>query len=234
MLMPNQTLFITGTDTHVGKTTLAALIMNELTQRKQRTLGYKPVASGAQKHSSGTLQNADGLILQRAGSVAVSYPHTNPYVFQPAIAPHIAAQQTNTTIKPSILDAGLKNLQTQCDYLIVEGAGGWRLPLSDDYFLSDWVIQHHLPVLLVVGGRLGCLNHALLTTECILADGGKLVGWVFNQIEAQMASVPENIQTLKNLLPTAYLGALPYIKNTNSISMQSFVYWDRLLTAIKT
>lgn len=206
-------LFITGTDTEVGKTFIACTIMDYVKQRGTTSIGFKPVASGCEETDAG-LVNSDALALQKASSFELEYAEVNPFSFKEPIAPHLAAKKEQQTISLSALTNSYLNLtEKKSDLLLVEGAGGWRLPLGDQVFMSDFVKQHKLPVLLVVGMRLGCLNHARLTAEAILNDGLKLAGWVANHVNTEMAYCSENIDALKDLIPAPFIGELPMVNH---------------------
>lgn len=211
--------FVTGTDTEVGKTFVSVGLLGILNQKGLLTAAYKPVAAGCEVTEQG-LRNADALDLQSHASMDLSYDEVNPIAFEAAIAPHIAAQkmaQDNPlqSISVDTIREGFNNLlQKKPDVLVVEGAGGWRLPLGIDFegharYLSEVVVERNLSVILVVGMRLGCLNHAVLTAECIRNDGLKIAGWVANQIDPDMPQLQENIDSLKSLLDAPFLGALP-------------------------
>ena len=164
--------FVTGTDTGVGKTLVTAALLRLLRERGLRVRGLKPVASGAASTPQG-LRNDDALALQAESSPPVDYDTVNPYCFAPAIAPHLAAAEQDVPIALAALTAWYQRSSAQCDAVLVEGAGGWRVPLHPAGFLSDLPEALELPVLLVVGLRLGCLNHARLTCEAIA--GGRPV-----------------------------------------------------------
>ncbi len=217
-------VFITGTDTHVGKTYITRSLINGLQQGGHHCIGCKPIASGATVNAKGKLENDDAKALQQASSIELNYDDINAYTFAPSIAPHIAAQKSQQIITPITLDKMVTNLSQQTQWLIVEGAGGWQLPLSCDTFLSDWVISQSMSIILVVGGKLGCLNHALLTVEKIIQDGGHLIGWVFNQVDPVMDCVQENIRSLKSMIAAPCLGVFPY-QPTSKIQY-THAYWN--------
>lgn len=196
-------IFVTGTDTDAGKTFVSVLLLKALNQMNYQTAGFKPIAAGCE-WSDGILKNADALALQAAASVKLPYEKVNPISFEPPIAPHIAAQLSGETLSLERISRALNDLQeTQADLLLIEGAGGWRLPLSapnqgdSPFYLSDWVAQKKLPVILVVGMKLGCLNHALLSYEQIKRDGLEVMGWVANQVQRDMLYYQENLATLQ-------------------------------------
>lgn len=202
-----QTIFITGTDTDAGKTYVAVALLQGLKALGYRTVAQKPVAAGV--NDAGF--NIDALQLQRHATEQLSYEMVNPYCLTDAVAPHLAAAKTGLVIDAKILSKALSQLQnTDADIALVEGAGGWLLPLDDHSTMADWVAEQQLPVLLVVGMKLGCLNHALLTVREIERSGLKLVGWVANCIDPDMAYQQENILYLQQSLMAPCLGVLPY------------------------
>jgi len=202
-------LFITGTDTGVGKSLVACALLAGFSRLGLRTAAMKPVASGCEITPLG-LRNQDALQLAARTSCTVPYETLNPYAFQPAIAPHIAADQTGISMDGQHIAALYKNIAAQADICVVEGAGGWLVPLNRTETMADLVAVLDLPVVLVVGMRLGCLNHALLTAESISARGVSLAGWVANQIVPDMDNVDQNIETLHKYLPGSFLGIVEY------------------------
>lgn len=227
---PQHRLFITGTDTDAGKTHITHFLLSALAQQGMRTVGYKPIASGAARGVSGHLENTDVLSLQQASSVKRPYTDINAYTFAPAIAPHLAAKQSQTQIDTHKLNTQLQHLSTQADYVIIEGAGGWQLPLCDNRYLSDWVVENRLPVILVVGGKLGCLNHALLTLSKIQNDGGRCIGWIWNTHDPNMAYLHENQDTLRTHLPVPCLSVFSH----NKTPVPEYFDWQSLFSAISS
>ncbi|KOO59309.1 dethiobiotin synthetase [Rheinheimera sp. KL1] len=202
-----QTIFITGTDTDAGKTYVAVALLQGLKALGYRTVAQKPVAAGV----NGAGFNTDALQLQQHATEQLSYEIVNPYCLTDAVAPHLAAAKAGLSIEPAVLTKELQKLQAvDADIALVEGAGGWLLPLDDHSTMADWVAEQQLPVLLVVGMKLGCLNHALLTVREIERSGLKLVGWVANCIDPDMAYQQENILYLQQSLMAPCLGVLPY------------------------
>ena len=202
-----QTIFITGTDTDAGKTYVAVALLQGLKALGYRTVAQKPVAAGV--NNAGF--NTDALQLQLHATEQLSYDLVNPYCLTDAVAPHLAAAKVGLCIDPAVLSAHLQQLRcTNADIALVEGAGGWLLPLDDNSTMADWVTEQQLPVLLVVGMKLGCLNHALLTVREIERSGLKLLGWVANCIDPDMAYQQENISYLQHRLTAPCLGILPY------------------------
>lgn len=198
--------FIAGTDTGVGKTFIACQLLRAAQQRGLRTLGLKPLAAGAEITLNG-LRNDDALLLLQASTVQLPYNAINPFCFEPPVAPHIAAQKNGCELDAKTIAQNIRNTlqQTDADYALVEGAGGWRLPLNDTETFADVVKLLQMPVILVVGMKLGCINHALLTAEAIRADGLELHGWIANDLGEPMTMLEENIATLERLLPAPRL-----------------------------
>jgi len=203
----SRSFFITGTDTGVGKTLVSCALIHALITRGLKVAGMKPIASGSEWLPQG-LRNSDALSLQQAANVAADYQLINPYCFAPPIAPHLAARQANAVIEMPVLQRAHAALASQADVVIVEGAGGWRVPLPSGY-LSDFPEAEGMAVILVVGLRLGCLNHAVLSAEVIQAGRCRLVGWVGNGIDPEFALLQENLETLRERLPAPCLGVLP-------------------------
>ncbi|WP_428311639.1 dethiobiotin synthase [Hydrocarboniphaga sp.] len=202
-----KTLFITGTDTGVGKTHVSSLLLSAARAAGVRACGYKPVASGCER-IDGELRNEDALALQAAAGTREPYAAINPYAFEPAIAPHIAARQAGVTIDLGRLTQGAQQLEARHDWLLVEGAGGWLVPLNEQASFADWVAAHGWPVLLVVAMRLGCINHALLSAEAIRSRGLRLIGWVANELPPAQPQVDDNVRTLEQRLDAPLLARL--------------------------
>ncbi len=202
--------FVTGTDTGVGKTVVTTALMHALGARGLRVLGMKPVASGAELTPAG-LRNDDAASLLAAANVAVGYDELNPYVFEPPIAPHLAAREARVRIDFGRIAEQAGRLRVRCDVLLVEGVGGWRVPLGPDGDVADLAARLGHPVVLVVGVRLGCLNHAVLSAESIGAAGLPLAGWVANVVDPDTARLRDNLATLAALLPAPCLGTVPHL-----------------------
>ena len=193
--MSGRGFFITGTDTGVGKTVCSAALARALARRSARVAVMKPVASGALLTPQG-LRSEDALRLMAEASVAAPYETVNPYCFEPPISPHIAAAEAGVRIDLRRIGACYAALAAQADVVIVEGAGGWLAPLGPDSAMADIPRSLALPVILVVGMRLGCLNHALLSHESIRSHGAKFAGWVANGIDPALDRSAENHATL--------------------------------------
>jgi len=205
-------LFVTGTDTGVGKTRVALALIHALRARGLRVAAMKPVSAG---HAPGEL-NEDVVALLQAANVAADVRDVNPYAFTPAIAPHIAAQQAGGRIELDTIAAAYSRLAAKADVVVVEGAGGWRVPLNEREDMADLAQRLDLPVVLVVGLRLGCLNHALLTAESIANRHLPWAGWVGNHVDPAMAQAAENVAALHARLPTPCLGVQAFLQQENS------------------
>jgi len=203
-------VFVTGTDTSCGKTEIALALMEALRQSGATVLGMKPVASGCRPTPAG-LRNEDARRLQAQGSHQVAYEQVNAYAFEPPIAPHIAAEQAGVRIEPEVIAAAAEPLAARSDFLIVEGVGGWRVPLGPSLFASNLPLALDLPVVLVSGLRLGCINHSLLTVESIRMSGARLAGWIANQMDPEMPVRDENLATLAALIEAPCLGLVPWM-----------------------
>jgi dethiobiotin synthetase len=201
--------FIAGTDTGIGKTHASCTLLHALRAAGQVACGMKPVASGCMETADG-LRNEDALALLAAGSAPLPYARVNPVALRDPLSPHLAAAHEGVTIALPPLRAAFDALCAEHDAVVVEGVGGWRVPLAPGLFASDIARAWQLPVILVVGLRLGCLSHALLTAEAIVADGRPLLGWVGNRIDPSMDAPDENIATLRDLLPAPCLGILAH------------------------
>ena len=207
---PARGYFITGTDTGVGKTLVACALLHAFARAGYRALGMKPVASGGVRHAAGLI-NEDVEQLRAAGNVTAASALINPYCFEPAIAPHIAAAQAGINIELERVVRAYRLLAADADRVVVEGAGGFCVPLNCHETTADLVGLLGLPVVLVVGVRLGCLNHALLTAQDIRARGLQLAGWVANRIDAEMPAAGENVAALAERLAAPLLATLPFV-----------------------
>ena len=202
-------IFIAGTDTGVGKTLVAQVIVHILRKQYDKVGVMKPVASGA-VFQNGLLQNEDAILLQKACNISLPYALINPYCFSPAIAPHIAAELEGVEIDLKHVQSCYENIARQVDVVVVEGAGGWHTPLNNNETIETLAQQLSIPVVLVVGLRLGCLNHALLTMSAMHRSGVSILGWVGNVIESDYQYLNKNIQALKQRISAPCLGILPF------------------------
>ena len=196
--MTARTLFVTGTDTGVGKTTVACALIRQARDLGVKVCGWKPVATGCVRTAEG-LRNADALALQAAAGIGEPYALLNPCAFEPAVAPHLAARQADRPIRIVELDRAHRELAARYELIVAEGAGGWRVPLDEAWTLGAWVAEREWPALLVVGLRLGCLNHALMSAETIARDTC-LAGWVASVLPPPMALLEENLAALRERL----------------------------------
>ncbi|OQP35954.1 dethiobiotin synthase [Pantoea latae] len=202
--------FITGTDTEVGKTVASGALLQAANAAGYRTAGYKPVASGSEQTPEG-VRNSDALALQRYSSLTLSYQQVNPLAFIEPTSPHIVSAEEGRPIAFEALSQGLRALEAEAEWVLVEGAGGWYTPLSETQTFADWVTQEQLPVILVVGVKLGCINHAMLTADAVLARGLRLAGWIANDIEPPGKRHQAYMATLKQRLPAPFLGEIPWL-----------------------
>lgn len=224
----SQAYFIAGTDTDVGKTTIAAGLLHAARQHGLSTLAAKPVASGCVVTPKG-LRNSDALALIDESSIKLPYEQVNPFAFEPAIAPHVAAREAGVALNvPTLLQAMRHVLAQNADFTLVEGAGGWRVPLSGQANLSDLAIALKLPVILVVGVRLGCINHALLSAEVIARDGLQLAGWVANIVDPRTSRLEDNLSSLAERLPAPCLGRVPWLKQASADAVAAHLQLDLL------
>lgn len=211
-LLSAQSYFIVGTDTGVGKTFIASRIVQQFANQGYKTVGMKPIASGCEKNAQGEWVNEDVTALTNASNVQAPLNIINPYRFQPAIAPHIAASQAGVNIEIAKISQCFSTLQQQADIVIVEGAGGFLVPINPQETLADLAVALKLPIILVVGMRLGCINHALLTVEAIKQRGLHLAGLVANQIDPQMPVFQENLESLKTRIDAPLLEVVNWLK----------------------
>ncbi|MES9872964.1 MAG: dethiobiotin synthase [Candidatus Sedimenticola sp. 6PFRAG7] len=214
--------FITGTDTECGKTEITLGLMQLLQSKEQRVLGMKPVASGAEQAPAG-LRNEDAVRIRRQASLSVSYDLVNPYAFEPPIAPHLAAEQAGVEIDFEKIGLYYRKLSNQADRVIVEGVGGWRVPLNSGQTVTDLAVDLGLPVILVVGLKLGCINHALLTVESIRASGVTLAGWVANVADPLMLEPEGNLDSLKARIDAPLLGFVPRMEQPDAAAIASLL-----------
>ena len=207
--MGGKAFFVTGTDTEVGKTFIAASLLSIARQRGLRCAGIKPIAAGCE-WQDGALVNDDALALMAASGAGLDYGAVNPVALEPAIAPHIAAAQAGVRLSAGVLAESCRPvLAADYDLVVIEGAGGWFVPLDERETLADLCIDLDLPVILVVGMKLGCLNHALLTVASVAEAGLSVAGWVANTVTEGMPFLEENVRTLRHRLAAPCLGVVP-------------------------
>ena len=206
--------FITGTDTGVGKTVVAAALVRGLVRAGFRVSVMKPVASGSDRTIDG-LRNEDALTLMAASNVTAPYEIVNPYCFEPPISPHIAAEDAKIAIDIARIRQNFTTLSSQADWTVVEGAGGWLAPTGPRQSIRDLALALGLPVIMVVGVRLGCINHALLTKLAIETHGAHFAGWIANTLDPAMPRRPENLETLERLLDRPPLATVPALTSSS-------------------
>lgn len=208
--------FITGTDTDVGKTLVTACMVEQLQAIGCSVTAIKPVAAGCQV-AEGELVNFDALTLLAVMNQSLDYSVVNPIALQAAIAPHIAAEEEGVELSVEILRDVCDLEQHSTDFILIEGAGGWCVPLNDEQTLADFAVSESLDIILVVGLKLGCISHALLTVQAIHMAGLNLAGWVANVIDPDMLVIAENIETLKRRINAPLIAEIPFIESDNLI-----------------
>ena len=213
-----QGFFVTGTDTGVGKTLVSAALIHSLRDTGLRVAGMKPVASGCIETGHG-LRNEDADLLAKAANVSADYDLICPYRFLPSIAPHIAAKQEGIVISSDHILECYQRLESSCDTVVVEGVGGWQVPFDEQKNFSDLAIEFDLPVIIVVGARLGCINHALLTAESVLTSGLPVAGWVFNQVDPDMQQAAAVKETLQARMPGCLMADISWEKNPDVVEI---------------
>jgi dethiobiotin synthetase len=221
-------VFVTGTDTDCGKTQVSLALMERLQQCGLTVLGMKPVASGCERTSQG-LRNQDALRLQAGGSLERPYELINPYAFEPPIAPHIAAGRVGVEIERKVITARAEQLAADADFLVVEGVGGWRVSLGPSLSVSDLPSALDLPVVLVSGIRLGCINHTLLTVESIRSSGAWIIGWVANEIDPHMLARDETLADLSARIDVPCLGLVPWTASPDPYRLADYLDTGPLL-----
>ncbi len=201
-------VFVTGTDTGVGKTVVAAGLVRGLVAQGLRVAVMKPVASGSERTAEG-LRNEDALALMAASNAAAPYERVNPYCFEPPISPHIAADEAGIQVNLAQIRRDFEVLAASSDWVVAEGAGGWLAPIGPVTGIRELALTLHLPVVMVVGLRLGCINHALLTKLAIEAHGARFAGWIANTVDPSMSRRTENLETLIRLIGEPPLALVP-------------------------
>lgn len=228
--MPKRAFFVTGTDTEVGKTVVSAAILGMARQRGLRCVGIKPVAAGCRWHD-GRLVNDDALALMSASDTNLDYQRINPIALEPAIAPHIAAAKIGRDLVVESLASSCREiLEGDFDLAVIEGAGGWLVPLNDRETLADLCANLGAAVILVVGMKLGCINHALLTVKAIADFNLELAGWVGNCVAGEMPYLRENVATLRSRLRAPCLGIVPHLDDAEPQHAWRHLQIERLLT----
>lgn len=211
-------LFVTGTDTGCGKTRISCALLQALSQAGISAAGMKPIATGA-THTAGLLTHDDVKALVAASNVAIPRRYVNPYLFAPACSPNIAAHVTQTPIDPVVIEAAFKSCQSRADAVVVEGVGGWCVPLGDALWIEDIARRLRLPVLLVVGIRLGCINHAVLSARAIIESGLSLLGWVANVVDPTIYQPSAVIETITRHLDAPRLAIFDWAPAATSSTL---------------
>lgn len=229
--MAKHNYFVAGTDTDAGKTLVTTGILEAANRLGLKTIGLKPVAAGCEATADG-LRNDDALKLQQVASVKLGYDSVNPIALAAPVAPHIAATQAGRTLSADRIAALCRgSMMRSADLLLIEGAGGWRVPLNGREMLSRVPQLLETPVILVIGMKLGCINHALLSAEAIVRDGLRIAGWVANRVDPGMACYEENLATLKGLFPVPLLGEVPHLANPSAAAVADCLDVSSLLAA---
>lgn len=224
-----QSYFVTGTDTDAGKTFITCGLLEAAKNQNLTTIALKPVAAGCD-HTSEGLRNDDAVNLIEAMTCELPYSQVNPVALKAPIAPHIAASEEGRTISLDRLTGFCRGaLMKKYDIGFIEGAGGWRVPINNREMLSGLAGTMNAPVILVVGMKLGCISHTMLTVESILRDGCKLAGWVANQIDPDMSRFRSNVETLESMIPAPCLGVVPWLSEGSSFQAASFLDISPLL-----
>ena len=232
-------LFVTGTDTDVGKTEIASAILHLARQKGLSTAALKPIAAGCEfmtdEQGNSEWKNADAIRLQQLCTIPLSYREVNPIALQQTMAPHLAAYAENKLITVDRLAGLTQNiLQKKACLTVIEGAGGWRVPISHREMMSQYVQEMKFPVLLVAGIRLGCINHTLLTMEAIARDKLTCIGWIANCIDQDMHAVIENIQTLEHFLPVPCFGIIPFQQNISIEKVAEKFNFDLMIKQLES
>ena len=219
--------FVTGTDTGVGKTLVACALLHAFAARGLKVVGMKPVASGAERRGAG-LVHSDVEELIAAGNVDAPRRHVNPYCFEPPIAPHLAAERAGVKIELDRLEESWRDLAARAQVVIVEGVGGFRVPLGADRDTADLAARLALPVVMVVGMRLGCLNHALLTADAIAGRGLELAGWIANHIDPDMEAADDNVRSIERRVGAPLLARIAHAPSPRAAAVAASLDTRRL------
>ena len=216
------TYFITGTDTDIGKTAITCSLIAKLIEEGFRVGGMKPVAAGCHMED-GFMISDDVKKIIEVSNVDLNINEINPYQFEPPIAPHISFKKYKEEIDMHLIQKHLCSFENKIDYLFIEGVGGYAVPLTENFSTADFIAALDVPVILVVGMKLGCINHALLTVESILNKKQKLSGWVANRINMHMLAYEENVSFLKEKIKAPCLGEVPYLKDFDPFTASKFI-----------
>ncbi|BFI91188.1 dethiobiotin synthase [Enterobacterales bacterium endosymbiont of Anomoneura mori] len=219
--------FITGTDTKVGKTIFSIALLQFAKKIGYKSIGYKPISSGSKITKYG-LRNNDALLLKENSNIKLYYNKINPYNFLDNTSPNIVSKRIKNPISFYEISSKLRNIEKKANWIIIEGSGGWYTPISNIKKFSDWVIKENISIILVVGIKLGCINHALLTLDIIKKTGLKIKGWVANNINKPLIYHKEYINTLKKNLSINFLGEIPYLNILNNIKLWKYINFNYL------
>ncbi|WP_346828170.1 dethiobiotin synthase [Serratia inhibens] len=217
-------LFVTGTDTDVGKTVVSRALLQALAAQGRSVAGYKPIAARCQETSEG-IRNKDALVLQASSTLPLLYEEINPITCLDEVFHAHATEDINY----GVMSSGLQSLSARADTVVVEGSGGWRVLMNDLRPYAEWVVQEQLPVVLVVGIKLGCVSHALLSAQSIINDGLPLLGWVANRINPGLAHYAETIEALRQRIPAPLLGEIPYLPRAEQRELAHYLDISPLL-----
>lgn len=217
--------FITGTDTNIGKTAITCSLIAKCIEEGFRAGGMKPVAAGCHIENGNMISDDVKKIIE-VSNVDLNIKEINPYSFEPPIAPHISFKSNE--MDPDLIKKCLRSFENKMDYLFIEGVGGYAVPLTKTFTTADLVEVLDIPVILVVGMKLGCINHALLTVESISNKKQKLCGWVANRIDEDMQAYEENFSFLKEKIKAPCLGEVPYFKDFNPYKASKFIDINKL------
>lgn len=220
----NKAFFITGTDTHIGKTEITCGLIQFFKKKGYITFGMKPVAAGTEV-IDGKKINSDVHKFLSINTIKKPIETINPYIFDQAIAPHIASSISNQKVLFSKIHENYLLLKNECEYLFIEGAGGYKVPLGNDKSIDDLISYLSIPIILVVGIRLGCINHTMLTVDSIKNNHHNLYGWVANCIDPNMIEVDENIKYLVEHIDAPFMGKVPFQKEVNPNKTSSYLLW---------
>ena len=224
----DNSFFVTGTDTGIGKTFVTCVLMNYINSKQKKVIGMKPIAAGVDK-VNGQVANEDVLLLKKECNFQLNLDEINSYSFPEPIAPHIAAIKNNIDIDFDNIKIHAQNLKKRTDFLFIEGAGGYLVPLNEKETIADLVDVLNIPVILVVGIKLGCINHSLLTVEAILSRGQKLFGWIANIVDKDMLVADENISSLKQRIKQPLIGTIPYSPDKKLDDLKNYISWPDIL-----
>tara|TARA_B100000035_G_scaffold210907_1_gene180598 strand:+ start:62254 stop:62937 length:684 start_codon:yes stop_codon:yes gene_type:complete len=223
--MKKNIFFVTGTDTDIGKTFITIGLINFFKKKGHKVNGMKPIAAGLE-NLNGTIINADVMHLMQVNSINFNKEVLNPYALKDAASPHIASANENISIDFELIKKQAQILMNKSDYLFIEGAGGYECPLDKSRNLSDLIEYLDVPVIVVVGIKLGCLNHAMLTMKALDQKKQKVFGWIANIVDSNMDFQEENILHLREKIKHPYLGCIPNVNNKkNNIDISDYILW---------